>query len=84
MQELIQRATDCADQIRLIRDRQARRDLLRMLGAVDSALNQLDSESVECRRLKRTTARYDELKQKAQLLVENLEQHLTFARLRFG
>lgn len=84
MQELIQRATDCADQIRLINDRQARRDLLRMLGAVDSALNQLDSESVECRRLKRTTSRYDELEQKAQLLVENLEQHLTFARLRFG
>lgn len=84
MQELIQRATDCADQIKLINDRQARRDLLRMLGAVDSALNHLDSESVECRRLKRTTARYNELEQKAQLLVENLEQHLTFARLRFG
>jgi len=84
MQELIQRATDCADQIRFINDRQARRDLLRMMGAVDSALNRLDSESVECRRLRRNTARYAELEKQAAELIVNLEQHLTFARLRFG
>ena len=83
MQELIQRATDCADQIKFINDRQARRDLLRMLRTVDSALNELDSERVECRRLNRNTARYQQLESRALELIVNLEQHLTLARLMF-
>lgn len=83
MDQLYQRATDCAEQIKLIRHRPARRDLLRMLAAVDSALNQLDAESVECRRLKRNTARHQALQTQAQELVMNLEKHLTLARLMF-
>ena len=83
MDELYQRATDCAEQIKSIQHRQARRDLLRMLKAVDSALNQLDSESVECRRLNKSTSRYDTLKKQAEDLVLNLEKHLTLARLMY-
>ena len=83
MDELYQRATDCADQIKSINNRQARRDLLRMLGAVDSALNHLDAESVECRRLNKSTSRYETLKSQAEELVVNLEKHLTLARLMY-
>jgi hypothetical protein len=83
MDELYQRATDCAEQIKNINNRQARRDLLRMLSTVDSALNALDSESVECRRLNRVTAHYKTLQDQAEDLVSNLEKHLTLARLMF-
>ena len=83
MDKLYQRATDCADQIKQINNRQARRDLLRMLTAVDSALNHLDNESVECRRLNKSTSRYETLKKQAEELVANLEQHLTLARLMY-
>ena len=81
MDELYQRATDCAEQIKDIKNRQGRRDLLRMLTAVDSALNHLDAESVECRRLNKITSRHETLKKQAEELVSNLEQHLTLARL---
>ena len=83
MDELYQRATDCSDQILNINNRQARRDLLKMLAAVDSALNALDSESVECRRLNKITSRYKTLKNQAEELVLNLEKHLTLARLMY-
>lgn len=83
MDELYQRATNCAEQIKIIKNRQARRDLLRMLGTVDSALNQLDRDSVECRRVNKITTKYQsQLKQTEELLV-NLEKHLTLARLMF-
>ena len=83
MDKLYQRATDCAEQIKQINNRQARRDLLRMLTAVDSALNHLDNESVECRRLNKSTSRYETLTKQAEELVANLEQHLTLARLMY-
>lgn len=83
MDELYQRATDCAEQIKHIINRQARRDLFTMLNAVDSALNKLDSESVECRRLNKITTRYETLKKEAEELVSNLEKHLTLARLMY-
>ena len=83
MDQLYQRATDCAEQIKDINNRMARRDLLRMLKAVDSALNHLDSESVECRRLNKSTSRYETLKAQAEELVLNLEKHLTLARLMY-
>ena len=84
MDELYQRATDCAEQIKSINNRQARRDLLKMLGAVDSALTQLDIASVECRRLNKSTSRYETLKTQAEELVLNLEKHLTLARLMYS
>jgi hypothetical protein len=83
MDELYQRATDCAEQIKSIKHRQARRDLLKMLGAVDSALNKMDRASVECRRLNKVTTNYQTLKTQAEELVVNLEKHLTLARLMY-
>ena len=83
MDKLYQRATDCAEQIKHINNRQARRDLFVMLHAVDSVLNKLDSESVECRRLNKSTSRYETLKTQAEELVVNLEKHLTLARLMY-
>lgn len=83
MDELYHRVTECVEQIKAVNNRQARRDLLRMLRTVDSALNELDSERVECRRLNRTTARYQQLESQALELIVNLEQHLTLARLMF-
>jgi hypothetical protein len=80
---LYQRVTDCAEQIKYIKNRQARRDLLRMLATVDSALTALDSESVECRRLNKLTSHYETLQTQAEELVSNLEKHLTLARLMF-
>lgn len=81
MERLYQRITDCSEQISGIKNRQARRDLLKMLRTADSALTQLDMESVECRRLGRVTAKYQDFETKATQLVDNLEQHLTLARL---
>jgi hypothetical protein len=54
-----------------------------MLNAVDSLLNQLDAESVECRRLNKITTRYETLKKQAEEQVLNLEKHLTLARLMY-
>jgi hypothetical protein len=83
MDELYHRVTECVEQIKAVNNRLARRDLLRMLRTVDSALNELDSERVECRRLNRNTARYQQLESRALELIVNLEQHLTLARLMF-
>ena len=59
----------------------ARRDLLKMVKAVDRAIVAADMESVECRRMHRETSRYKELVQNVNDLLTNLEQHITFASL---
>jgi len=81
MDQLYQRITDCAEQISNIKNRQARKDLLKMLKTVDSVLTQMDMESVECRRTGRVTPRYQQLETQTRDLISNLEQHLTLARL---
>jgi hypothetical protein len=55
-----------------------------MVRTIDAAMLAADQASVECRRLRRETLRYQELVQQAQELVTNLEQHLTFAALLNG
>jgi hypothetical protein len=55
-----------------------------MLKPIDSALNQMSKESVECRRLHRPTARYQLLEQETQDLVQHLEKYLIFACLLGG
>jgi hypothetical protein len=57
------------------------RDLRKMLANVDRAITALSQESVECRRLKRDTSKYIELKKQVNGLLDNLEQHITFAAL---
>jgi hypothetical protein len=81
MDELFQRLDLAEKQIAQVKNKIARRDLLKMTRAVDQAIVAADMESVECRRLKRETSRYKELIQKVNDLLTNLEQHITFASL---
>jgi hypothetical protein len=84
MEELYQRLDRAERQIATIQNKVARRDLLKMVKTIDSAMVAADMESVECRRLHRETYRYKELIQQADQLITNLEQHLTFAALLNG
>ena len=84
MDELYQRLDRAERQIATIKNKVARKDLLKMVKAVDQAMVAADQESVECRRLHRETSRYKELVKNASDLIVNLEQHLTFAALLSG
>jgi len=84
MQDLLERVAQAKRQIATVRSRVARKDLIKMLKPIDSALNRLNKESVECRRLHRPTARYQLLEQETQDLVKHLEKYLIFACLLGG
>jgi hypothetical protein len=68
-------------QITAVKSKVARRDLLIMLRATEAAYTKMDKESVECRRLKKETLRYQELLQNFEELLTHLEKHITFASL---
>lgn len=80
----MQRLDQIERAIPTIKNKVARRDLLKMLRNIDTAINDISRESVECRRLHRETGHYKELVKKATDLIANLEQHLTFAALLNG
>jgi len=84
MESIQERLKHAERQIAGVRSRMARRDLVKMLKPIDSVLNKLSQESVECRRLHRATARYQTLEQEAEDLVKNLEKYLIFACLLGG
>jgi hypothetical protein len=81
MDELFQRLDSAEKHIAQVKNKVARRDLLKMVKTIDVAIVAADMESVECRRLHRETSRYRELVQKVADLLTNLEQHITFANL---
>ena len=81
MDELFQRLDSAEKHIAQVKNKVARRDLLKMVRAVDHAIVAADMESVECRRMRRETSRYRELVKKVADLLTNLEQHITFANL---
>ena len=81
MDELFKRLDSAERAIATVKNKVARRDLLKMVKTIDVAIVAADMESVECRRLKRETSRYKELKQQVNDLLTNLEQHITFASL---
>ena len=81
MNTLFQRVNRAERAIANVKNRVSRRDLLKMVRAIDHAVTAADMESVECRRLHRETSRYKELVQKVNDLLTNLEQHITFANL---
>ena len=68
-------------QISAVKSKLARRDLLMMLRAADAAYTKLDKESVECRRLKKETVKYQELLKNLEEVLDHLEKHITFASL---
>ena len=84
MDELYQRLDRAERQIGLISNKVARKDLMTMLRTIDKVMVAADQASVECRRLRRETLRYQDLVQQALQLMNNLEQHLTFAALLRG
>ena len=81
MNTLSQRVNRAEQAIANVKNRVSRRDLLKMVRAIDHAITAADMESVECRRLHRETSRYKELVQTVNDLLTNLEQHITFANL---
>jgi hypothetical protein len=81
MDELLKRLDQIERAIPLIRNKLARKDLLKMVRTIDTAIVAADMESVECRRLHRETLQYKELVKQADKLITNLEQHVTFAAL---
>lgn len=62
----------------------AQRDLRRMQNVVRGLQILLSQESVNCRRLKKTTTRYQEIHQKILDQQDNLEKHIMMARLMYG
>jgi len=81
MDELFQRLDSAEKQIATVKNKVARRDLLKMVKTIDQAIVAADMESVECRRMHKETPRYGELVKKVKDLLTNLEQHITFASL---
>jgi len=81
MDELFQRLDSAEKAIAAVKNKVARKDLLKMVKGVDQAIVAADMESVECRRMHRETSRYQELIQTVKDRLTNLEQHITFANL---
>ena len=81
MDKLFQRLDTAEKQIATIKNKVARRDLLKMVKGVDISIVAADMESVECRRLHKETPKYRELVKQTANLLTNLEQHITFASL---
>lgn len=63
------------------KDIRARSDLYKMYQNCKKIYTELDQESVECRRMKRTTLRYTELEQKLNESITEFEQWITYAAL---
>jgi predicted nucleic acid-binding Zn-ribbon protein len=81
MDELFDRLDRAEKAIATVKNKVARRDLLKMVKTIDQAIVSADQESVECRRMHKQTPRYRELVQQVADLLTNLEQHITFANL---
>ena len=79
--ELFERLDRAITQINAVKSKIAKRDLVKMVRAIDGKMTAVDQEKVECRRLHKETLRYRELRQQAHELVDNLEKHIVFAAL---
>jgi hypothetical protein len=81
MDDILERVNRVEAQISLIKNKVAYRDLRQMLSSIDRVVTEISKESVECRRMKKTTIKYTELAEQANQMLANLEQHITFAAL---
>lgn len=81
MDDILDRVNTVESQISLIKNKEAYRDLRKMLASVDKVVTEISKESVECRRIKKNTIKYSELTEQVNMLLTNLEQHITFAAL---
>ena len=81
MDDILERINYAEKQISAIKSKVAYRDLRKMLASIDKTITALSQESVECRRNKKDTPKFKELIKEANMLLDNLEQHITFAAL---
>ena len=81
MDEILERINAAEKGISTIKNKVAYRDLRHMLESIDRAVTEISKESVECRRMKKYTPKYLELVEKTGKMLDNLEQHITFAAL---
>ena len=79
--ELFDRLDRAIQQINAVKSKIAKRDLIKMVRAIDAKMTATDQEKVEYRRLHRETPRHRELRQQVLELLDNLEKHITFAAL---
>ena len=66
------------------KDIRARSQLYKIYRNVKESYDALDRESVECRRLKKTTAKYVVLEQKLNESIQVFEQWISFSALLYG
>ena len=81
MDEILTRINTVEAQIATVKNKVAYRDLRKMLVPIDALVTEMSREDVNCRQLKKTTLKYRELEAKANDLLTNLEQMVTFAAL---
>jgi hypothetical protein len=81
MNEIIERLSIAEKQLVGVKNKVALRDLQKMIRNIDSVVKEISRESVECRRLKKETLRYNDLQAAAVILLDNLDHHIIFAML---
>jgi len=81
MDEILERLSIAEKQLNGVKNKVALRDLQKMIRNIDSVVKEISKESVECRRLKKDTVRYNDLKTSAVILLDNLDHHIIFAML---
>jgi hypothetical protein len=84
MDQYLQRIDQLTTQSRQFKSYEAREDMARMINPVRVTANELSQALVECRRLRRMTARAETLEAKLQHSLDNAEKMLMYARLRYG
>ena len=84
MEHLEQQLLNIKVRIDSIKSKKVRQDLIKMHNTVLAIFEDISRESVECRRMHRTTARYEKLILNATDQVEHLEKYLVFACLLSG
>ena len=84
MEQLVQRLSDAKVRIGNLKNKTARRDLVKMHNTVLTIFEDISRESVECRRTHKTTARYEKLILNATDQLDHLEKYLVFACLMAG
>ena len=84
MDQLTQRLSDAKVRIGNLKNKTARRDLTKMHNTVLAIFEEISRESVECRRMHKTTTRYEKLILNATDQLEHLEKYLVFACLLNG
>lgn len=58
-----------------------KQDLKKLLKNAQSAINELNKEVVNCRRIHKLTSQYYYLEEAAELVIHTLEKRITWARL---